>query len=112
MDTYLFNKDGEALIFKGFGELDVLGSFVVYSQWGYNHVGQAPQELAHHAIPLFLVTVVHLRPQKESVNMRNQPSHPLSTYRIVFQGFEGLGLSPVGKEVLGVSYIREPAYFL
>lgn len=70
MDTYLFNKDGEALIFKGFGELDVLGSFVVYSQWGNNHVSQAPQELSHHAIPLFLVTVVYLRSQKEGVITR------------------------------------------
>lgn len=70
VDTYLFNKDGEALIFKGFGELDVLGSFVVYSQRGYNHVSQAPQELSHHAIPLFLVTVVYLQSQREGVITR------------------------------------------
>lgn len=70
MDTYLFNKDGEALIFKGFGELDVLGSFIVYSQRGYNHVSQTPQELTHHAVPLFLVTVVYLRSQKEDVIVR------------------------------------------
>lgn len=70
MDTYLFNEDGEALIFKGFREFDVLGSFVVYSQRGNNHVSQAPQELSHHAIPLFLVTVVHLESQKEGVNKR------------------------------------------
>lgn len=70
MSTYLFNKDGEALIFKWFRELDVLGSFVVYSQWGHNHVSQAPQELSHHAIPLFLVTVVYLESQKEGINKR------------------------------------------
>lgn len=70
VDTYLFNKDGQALVFKRFGELDVLGSFVVYSQRGYDHVSQAPQELSHHTIPLFLVTVVHLKSQKQGVNMR------------------------------------------
>lgn len=69
VNTYLFNKDGEALIFKGLGELDVLGSFVVYSQRGNNHISQAPQELSHHAIPLFLVTVVYLKSQMEGVNM-------------------------------------------
>lgn len=76
VDTNLFNEDGEALIFKGFGELDVLGSFVVYSQRGHNHVSQAPQELSHHAIPLFLVTVVHLQSQEEGVNIgiSNQPT--------------------------------------
>lgn len=68
--AYLFNEDGEALIFKRFGEFDVLGSFVIYSQRGNNHVSQAPQELSHHAIPLFLVTVVHLKSQNEGVNMR------------------------------------------
>lgn len=68
--TYFFNEDGEALIFKRLGELDVLGSFVIYSQRGYNHISQAPEELSHHAIPLFLVTVVHLESQKKGVNMR------------------------------------------
>lgn len=76
VDTYLFNEDGETLIFKGFGELDVLGSFVVYSQRGNNHVSQAPQELSHHAIPLFLVTVVYLKSQKEGISMKisSQPA--------------------------------------
>lgn len=66
--TDLFNQDGEALVFKGFRELDVLGSFVVYSQRGHNHVSQAPQELSHHPIPLFLVAVVHLRSKQKSEN--------------------------------------------
>lgn len=68
--TYLFNKDGEALIFKRFGELNVLGSLVVYSQGSYNHVSQAPQELSHHAVPLFLVTVVYLEDPKGGIIRR------------------------------------------
>lgn len=60
-NPYLFHKDGEALIFKRLRELNVLSSFIVYCQRGHDHVGQASQELPHHAIPLFLVTVVYLK---------------------------------------------------
>lgn len=59
--TDLFNQDGEALILEGLGELNVLRSLVVDGQRSHDHVGQAPQELSHHAVPLFLVTIVHLR---------------------------------------------------
>lgn len=38
---YLFDKDGEPLVLKWFGELDVLGSFVIDGKWSYNHVCQA-----------------------------------------------------------------------
>lgn len=58
--TDLFNQDGEALVLEGLGELNVLRSLVVDGQRSHDHVGQAPQELSHHAVPLFLVTIVHL----------------------------------------------------
>lgn len=72
VDTYLFDKDGEALIFKRFREFNVLSSFVVYRQRGHDHVGQASQELSHHAIPLFLVTVVYLKSQNKQGAIENQ----------------------------------------
>lgn len=72
VDAYLFNKDGEALIFKRFGEFYVLSSFIVYRQRGHDHVGQASQQLSHHAVPLFLVTVVHLKSQNEQSATVNQ----------------------------------------
>lgn len=72
VNTDLFNKDGEALVFKGFREFNVLSSFIVYRQWSHNHVSQASQELSHHAIPLFLVTVVYLKSQNKEGAIANQ----------------------------------------
>lgn len=63
---YLFDKDGEPLVLKRFGELDVLGSFVIDGKWSHNHVCQATQQLSHHAVPLLLIAVIHLITHRKS----------------------------------------------
>lgn len=59
--AHLFHQDGEPLVLEGFGELDVLGTLIVDGQGGHDHVGQTPQQLPHHPVPLLLVAVVDLR---------------------------------------------------
>lgn len=63
---YLFDKDSEPLVLKWFGELDVLGSFVIDGKWSHNHICQATQQLPHHTIPLLLIAVIHLITQRKS----------------------------------------------
>lgn len=112
--TYLFNEDGEALILKGFRELDILGSLVVYSQRGDNHVGQAPQELSHHAVPLFLVTVVHLVSRKGRCKNENEQINLLSArLAACFSTLQEIWVKPNGARCAPhlwkrlLSYIRE-----
>lgn len=63
--AHLLHQDGKTLVLEGFGELDVLSSLVVDGEGSDNHVGQATQQLPHHAVPLLLVTVVHLQQEEQ-----------------------------------------------
>jgi len=61
VSAHLLDEDGEPLVFEGFGELDVLSALIVDGEGGDDHVGQTPQQLPHHPVPLLLVTVVDLQ---------------------------------------------------
>lgn len=61
MSADLLDEDGEPLVLEGFGELDVLSTLIVDGEGSNDHVSQTSQQLPHHAVPLLLVTVVHLQ---------------------------------------------------
>lgn len=79
-DSYLFHQNGKSLVLEGFGKLNVLRSLVVNGQRGYDHVGQAAQQLSHHAVPLLLVTVVHLHSANKTRSSNRQTNAALAGY--------------------------------
>lgn len=58
--TNLFDKDGQALVFERFGEVDVAGSLWINRQGGHNHVCLFADQLRNDSIPLLLTRLVDL----------------------------------------------------